>query len=307
MEKVSYLGQEVLRWTVGRSTFLALPEKGARLMHWHLTMPDASDRDVIYWPELKSLEDFHRIRGGNPILFPFNARTYDRGEIHFWRGPDGERRPMAMHGYARQGKFKITRCDARGFAALFEPDADAKAAYPYDYEFTVTYRFSSLGLACELSLKNLGKQPIPWSAGHHFYFTVPWTEGAKRGDYAIRIPAGRTHKQDAKTGAMTPGPTLPGTTPLDNPELIDTIHTQLKSNAVTFGPPNQPGEVTVKLGTEKVPDPEAAFVTWTADSTSPFYCVEPWMGPPSAPENKAGLHWVAPGQTQTFVVEISVK
>ncbi len=25
--------------------------------------------------------------------------------------------------------------------------------------------------------------PIPWSAGHHFYFTLPWSEGARRGDY----------------------------------------------------------------------------------------------------------------------------
>src|SRR5438876_893608 len=106
MEKISYLGQTIVRWRVGNSTFLALPEKGARLMNWNLQLGDGSVRDVVYWPELEELDDIAKVRGGNPILFPFNARCYDRGDIHFWRGPDGVRRPMPMHGFARQGEFK---------------------------------------------------------------------------------------------------------------------------------------------------------------------------------------------------------
>ncbi|MDX2186586.1 MAG: aldose epimerase [Opitutaceae bacterium] len=306
MEIVPYLGQNVRRWQVGSSTFLALPEQGARLMHWHLTLADGSVRDVVYWPETSDLKDFHRIRGGNPILFPFNARVFDQGEIHFWRDADGVRRPMAMHGYARQGAFKLVRCDARGFAALFLPSDEAKQAYPYDYEFTVTYRFDALGLACEFSLKNLGKQPIPWSAGHHFYFAVPWVEGTKRTDYTIEIPASRTFRQDT-AGNLQPGPKFPPAVSLANPEIVETIHCGLQHNAIRFGPTGQPGEVTVKVGTSKVPHPEAAVVTWTQDDASPFYCVEPWMGPPNAPGHKVGLHWVAPGQTQTFVVEVLAK
>jgi hypothetical protein len=30
------------------------------------------------------------------------------------------------------------------------------------------------------------------------------------------------------------------------------------------------------------------------------------MGPPNSPENKAGLHHVGPGQTQKFLVEITL-
>lgn len=307
MERVSYLGHDVLRWQVGSSTFLALPEKGARLMHWHVTLADASTRDVIYWPELKSLQDFHKVRGGNPILFPFNARTYDKGQIHQWKGPDGVSRPMPMHGYARQGQFELVRCDARGFAAQFVPDAASKEGYPFDYEFTVSYRFEALGLACELSLKNLGKTPIPWSAGHHFYFAVPWNEGLKRSDYQIKIPAGRTYRQEATTGEMVPGPMLAPVESLGHKELVDTIHTHLQHQTVSFGPAGLPDTVSVKLGTSKVPAQDAAFVTWAPDAESPFYCVEPWMGPPNAAEHKLGLHWVAPGQTQNFVVEIAVK
>jgi len=307
METVPYLGTTVHRWEVGSSVFLASPERGARLMHWHVTHGDGSIREVIHWPELKSTDEFIRARGGNPILFPFAGRCFDESEMLFWRDAAGTRRPMPMHGLARQGTFKTTRIDPRGFAAQFVPDAVALAAFPYDYEFTVTYRFEPLGLACEFTLRNLGQQPIPWSAGHHFYFAVPWREGMKRSDYAIRIPSTKTLRQDQANGQLLTGPALHLQESLESRALIDTFHTGLKSNTVIFGPKSVPGEVAVKLGTAKVPPPEATFITWAADDNVPYYCVEPWMGPANAPAHKIGLHLVQPGQTQNFVVEVQIK
>lgn len=169
MEKISYQGQTLTRWRVGNSTFLALPEKGARLMNWNITLGDGSVRDVLYWPENADFADIAKVRGGNPILFPFNGRCYDKGEIFFWRAADGVKRAIPLHGIARQGEFKVTRLDARGFVAQFVPGDEARAAYPFDYEFTVAYRFEPFGLSCEYALTNLGSVPLPWSAGHHFY------------------------------------------------------------------------------------------------------------------------------------------
>jgi galactose mutarotase-like enzyme len=306
MEKVSYAGQTLRRWRVGNSTFLALPEKGARLLNWNITLGDGSVRDVLYWPEDADLNAIAHVRGGNPILFPFNARTFDRGDIHFWRAADGVRRPMPMHGLARQGEFKLTHADASGFTALFLPGDEARAAYPYDYEFNVRYRFESLGLVCELSLHNLGETPLPWSAGHHFYFTLPWTEGLARQDYAIRIPAAERVRQDAR-GRLVPGPKLAEIESLANPELIDAIHLGLKQNPVVFGERGHAGDVHLSLGVDKVPPADMALVTWTQSTDAPFYCVEPWMGPPNAAEHRRGLHFVRSGQTETFTVIIAVK
>jgi hypothetical protein len=305
MEKVPYQGQELTRWKVGPSTFLALPERGARLMNWNLTLGDGSVRDVIYWPENADFADIAKVRGGNPILFPFNGRCFDRGEIFFWRTPDGAKRAIPLHGIARQGEFKVIRLDARGFVAQFMPDAAAQASYPFDYEFTVNYGFEPTGLTCELALTNLGREPLPWSAGHHFYFTVPWREGLRRGDYRIRIPAGKRLRQDP-TGALIAGPELQPEESLGNPALVDALHGALRWNKVVFGEPGSGGDVEVELGTQPVPPPEAVFVTWTLAEDSPFYCVEPWMGPPNAPENRVGLHHVAPGETQRFAVRVSV-
>jgi galactose mutarotase-like enzyme len=306
MEKISYLGETIMRWTVGPSTFLAFPERGARLMNWNFTHGDGSVRDVIYWPELTSLDEFHRVRGGNPILFPFCGRTFDRGEIDRWCASDHIQRPMPQHGIARQGRFKLVRLDARGFAAQLEPDAAAQAAYPYDYEFTVTYRFESLGLSCEFALKNLGRESIPWSAGHHFYFTLPWTDGATRSDYSIRIPASERFKQNS-AGELISAPQLNAEERAANPALIDTLHSHLRSGEARIAETGKPGSVVIRLGTTPIPTRDSTFVTWTATEQSPFYCVEPWMGPPNAPEHKHGLEWVRPGETRTFSVSVAAR
>jgi len=308
MEKVPYLGHTLLRWQCGPSTFLALPEKGARLMNWNLLLGDGSVRDVICWPELKAGDDFAKVRGGNPILFPFCGRSFDEGEMNFWKDSNGVRRPIPTHGIARQGAFKMTRLDGRGFAAQLVPDAQARLSYPYDYEFEVTYRFEPFGFAVEFTLRNLDKVPIPWSAGHHFYFTLPWSEGSSRSDYLVRIPSSRTYRQDtAKSGQLFPGPTLKLDEPLDNPALIDTFHCALRSNTVVFGEKGRPGDIHIRIGNAVVPPPDTTVVTWTADEKSPFYCVEPWMGPANAASHRQGLHWVQPGQTQNFLVEVGIK
>ncbi len=306
MEKISYGGQTLTRWKVGPSTFLAWPEHGARLLNWNVTLGDGSVRDVIYWPENADFAHFPKVRGGNPILFPFAGRSFDQGEINFWRDAAGVRRPMPMHGLTRQGQFELVRCDARGFAARFVPGDEAKEAYPFDYELTVTYRFDAVSLSCEMALRNRGKAPLPWSPGHHFYFTVPWAEGTRRSDYLIRIPAGLRSRQ-APTGELVAKPAGPAEENLANPDLIDLQFRDLRSNEVVFGEKGKPGDIVVTHGTAKVPPADATFITWSESDEAPFYCVEPWMGPPNAQATKIGLQYVKPGATGLFSVSVAVK
>jgi galactose mutarotase-like enzyme len=305
MERIPYLGHTILKWQVGSSSFLALPEKGARLMNWNVTLGDGSVRDILYWPEVDNLDNIAGVRGGNPILFPFSGRSYDGGEIHHWKAADGIRRPMPMHGLARQGQFRTTRLDEGGFSAMFMPDDAAKAAYPYDYEFVVSYRFDPVALFVELQLTNHGRTPIPWSAGHHFYFTLPWTSGRTRKDYLLETTATKHLKRDEQ-GQLVAGPQIGTRSTLDNPELLDLIHTGLKREVFAVTEQDTGNRLLFRTSMAGSSAKDLAVVTWTQDEKSPFYCIEPWMGPPNAPETKAGLHNVPPGQTQKFYVEISL-
>ncbi|MEZ5275698.1 MAG: aldose epimerase [Opitutaceae bacterium] len=306
MERIDYLGRRIGRWQVGNSTFLAFPESGARLMNWHLRLADGSFRDIIHWPEMESLDGIAQARGGNPILFPFSARTFHQGTIHQWKDPDGTVRPMPMHGIARQGRFALSRADEHGFTAVFEPDAETAEAYPFDYEFTVAYRFQELALSVEFRLKNLGSRRLPWSAGHHFYFAIPWRDGGHRKDYRIRVPARKAWRQNTR-GLLEPVPDHhPGPETLDAPGLIDRIHTDLTSDRVTVKDTETGSRLRLKIGSQAKPTREMTVVTWTGGPEVPYYCVEPWMGPPNSPETGLGLHWVEPGCTGVFSVEVFI-
>ena len=309
LDTVPHLGETLHRWRVGRSTFLACPERGARLINWNLALADGSIRDVIHWPEDATLDGIASVHGGNPILFPFSSRCVDRGTPFFWRDHAGVSRPMPMHGLARQGRFTIDRADATGFAATFQPDDTARESYPYNYEFTVIYRFTATALTCEFVLKNLDARPIPWSAGHHFYFTVPWETGRTRADYRLEVPAIRRLHVN-KEGQLVPAPDAPAADSLAAPHWFDTVHLGLTSPVATLAPAGggRSGAIEISLGLDKKrrPTPDDTFVTWSAKPDSPFFCVEPWMGPPNAAANGIQLPHVPVGRSQSFVVEVAL-
>ncbi len=304
MELLDYFGLKICKWTRGASTFLAIPEKGARLMNWHLQMADGAVRDVIYWPEIENLDVPLPFDGGNPILFPFSARTFDQGDIHFWRH-EKVRRPMPMHGFAHNGLFKLSDIDQNGFTAVLQPDEEAEKAYPFDYEFTVVYRFLELSFNVEFRLFNRGEVALPWSAGHHFYFQLPWHDGAHRSDYRIELPARKAYRH-IPDGSLQPAPPFETTTSFDDPALSDRIHTRLKENVVRFGPKNGEEDIILSLYGGTGETAHQTVTTWTRSEESPFYCVEPWMGPPNSPEHKKGLHFVPPKKTGVFSVEVSL-
>lgn len=306
LKTVPFIDGEATCWRVGDSTFIAIPERGARLLKWSVGRAGDPIREVLHWPDLNSLERLATVRGGNPILFPFCARTFDRGEIHSWRDDAGVVRPMPLHGFARQGAFRVVSIDATGFCAMLVPDADARKAYPYDYEFSVRYRFLSRAMKVDLELANRGTSPIPWSAGHHFYLEVPWTAGLARRDYSVEIPATRSYRQDTR-GRLEPGPRFEGPIRLDDPRLSSTTHAGLAGNQFSVRERDNGSaiRITTEYGNTR-PD-EAAFTTWTQDEDVPYYCFEPWMGPPNSPETRIGLHHVPPGETQRFTVELALE
>lgn len=304
MERIEYHGHELLKWRLGPSTFLALPTAGARLMNWNLSFADGSVRDVIYWPDDADYGNLAHVRGGNPILFPFAGRTFLDGAIDQWQPPHHDPAPMPRHGFARQGAFRLESASEVGFTAYFQPDESARAGYPFAYDFSVTYHFGELAFAVELRLYNHDKVAIPWCAGHHFYFGLPWHPGASRKDYALRIPAKKAWRQNERDGSLVPVKDFAAETDFADSDISDRIHTNLKSNEVSFGPKSGEEDIIIRHGTDRKPPASAALLTWTQADDSPFYCVEPWMGPPNAPAHETGLYWVNPGQSQAFTVEV---
>ncbi len=308
MEKFIANGVPMERWKVGASNYETCLTRGARLTHWKLNLPTGI-RNVLHWPEGAdfALDKIGLVRGGNPILFPFMGRNYADGEKFFWKDSAGVKRPMPQHGFARDCEFEFIETSDKHALLRLIPNARAEACYPFKYEFRVRYEFRELFVRCTFEFENRDQQPLPWCAGHHFYFTLPWHKGLSRSDYTIKIPSKKQWRH-AADGKLIPFADLKGANEFsfDNPGLPDCIFTNLKDSMVVFGPKSGEENISVKVGEEPIPDSWAAVVTWTPDAEAPFYCVEPWMGPPNSPEHKNGLRFAEPGRTETFVTEVSL-
>ena len=306
MDTIKHNNNTLHRWQCGASTFIAQPELGARLMSWHLKDSQGSERLIIHWPQRTDPDHFYKTRGGNPILFPFAGRSFYKGRRKSWLDSDGNIHSMPMHGFARSGTFDLTENSENGFTAEFKPTEDDNLSYPYSYRFTVGYEFEEQSFEVVMTLENLDRKPIPWSAGHHFYFALPWKSGTSRKDYRFKIPAEQcfSHSPD---GSLAPIQSFKSEDSFGNYENNDRIFTQLNGDCAHVSLKGSEENIQVRiLQDTNTVSPENAFIIWSESETSPFYCVEPWMGPPNSAEHGKGLHTVYPGEVSRFAVEVSV-
>ena len=96
---------------------------------------------------------------------------------------------MPMHGFARQGEFRVRSMDQHGFEVELMQTEETKSFYPFDYTFTVIYHFLELSLQISLVMENEGLESIPWSAGLHPYFQIPWRKDLDLIDHQLSINA----------------------------------------------------------------------------------------------------------------------
>jgi len=302
MESIIYQNQEIKRWDVGPSTFLALPEKGARLLNWHINMSDGSVRDIIHWPEEVDTENYTQTHGGIPILFPFAGKCYDSGNEDHWRYGQ-QVLSMPPHGFAKNSHFRIRSMDQHGFEVELEPSEEVKSFYPFNYTFTVIYHFLELSLQISLVLENEGREPIPWSAGIHPYFQIPWRKDLNLADHKLSVDAKQVFQYQSG-GMMKKSLNPQMITSLEDPSLINRVYYELKrpTAEVSLLNDEEPIKISEVGGAEN--GSRLTFVTWSQEG-APYYCVEPWMSPPNAPENKT-MRIVPPAGRDEFTIEIEL-
>ncbi|WP_206952637.1 aldose epimerase family protein [Trinickia acidisoli] len=284
----------------GASHLQLAPQFGARLLSWRI-----GDETVIYWPEHPDWSNVARLRGGNPLLFPFLGRHRVDGRIGEWRDEQGAVRVLPMHGFARDLPFSHELdADAQGVRMTLTDTAATREQYPFAFRFQAAYRLADAHtLDVTLTTSNLGDAPLPYYAGHHFYFALPHT---LRGETTLALPPTERRRQLADGSISAPEPGAPRYT-LDDPLIHDRFH-------CLRGAPAQPVRLECPSLRRRIdidldrPDsaPWYAVTTWTEADTSDFYCVEPWLGLPDAIHNGLGLRWLEPGRTETASLRIRV-
>ncbi|PLZ00335.1 aldose epimerase [Burkholderia sp. WAC0059] len=293
--------QDLVSIADGRSVLQFAPWAGGRLLSWLI-----DEEPVIRWPEQANWNQPARVRGGNPLLFPFLGRHRVDGRLGYWRDAQGTVRELSMHGFARDLPFAANiDDDGRGLRMTLVDSPETRSGYPFGFRFEAAYRLAdSRILDVALVTTNTGTAPLPWYAGHHFYFALPHTQRAQT---ALELPRTRRRYQLPDGAISAPEPGAPRYT-LDDPLIVERFHCLEETppeKPVTLVAPGLHRTVTIDLARPSSV-PWYAVTTWTEAPDSDFYCVEPWLGLPDAIHNGLGLRWLAPGESETAALRISV-
>lgn len=284
MNTERFQGQDRLKIGGGDSYLLLAPEHGGRLVRWiH------RGEDMLYWPADADWTRVAKVRGGNPLLFPFIGRHFVDGEAGKWRDAEGVVRDMPQHGFARDLPFAVTQASDDTVSMTLSATDTTLVWYPFAFVFTATYRLLPDGLEATFGVRNDSRQRMPWYAGHHFYFALP---RALRQASVLTAPATSRMRQ-TPDGGLTPPEPAEASYRLSDPRLQDTYHV-LHDPAAPIDLQLATGR-HLRFALSASPDaPWYAVTTWTESDASDFYCVEPWLGLPNAIHHAHGLRWVAP-------------
>ncbi|SOY48411.1 aldose epimerase family protein [Cupriavidus taiwanensis] len=290
-----FQGQPLVRIGQTDSWLLLAPQYGARLVRWvH------RGQDLLYWSDAADWSRPAKIRGGNPLLFPFIGRHFVEGNPGQWRDGQETVHALSQHGFARDLPFDVSAIDPLATITMTLRDSEAtRAGYPFAFVFDVVYTLLPDGLEVTLRTSNPGTQRLPCYPGHHFYFALPHVQRAAA---SLALPDTERRRQ---LPDGNPGPAEPGESSyqLDDPRLQDTFHVFHGSPSAQLAMPGRHIRFELDLPGSA---PWHAVTTWSETETSDFYCVEPWVGLPDAIHHGQGLRWIEPGQSESAVCRLHV-
>jgi galactose mutarotase-like enzyme len=272
------------------SRLVVAPDHGARILTWQ-----KQGREVIHWPATADWARVIKVRGGNPLLFPFLGRHFVGGKNELWRDAQGVVRSMPQHGFSRDAKFTLIEEPGDAVRMRLADSAETGCFYPFPFQFDVVVKLHPPArLEIGFETTNTGAEPLPSYAGHHFYLAIPHIE---RGDWTLHVPCASWARQTAD-GAIAHEKAASDLLRLDDPAIIDRFQVKPRSVHVTLA--------NEKAGRRLVFDlqplgsiPWYAVTTWSEAADSDFFCVEPWLGLPNAIHHGEGLRWLAPGAMET--------
>jgi galactose mutarotase-like enzyme len=294
-----FQNQPAIELTDADQRVIIAPEHGARSLRW-----ERAGREIITWPEEADWSKILKVRGGDPILFPFIARHFVDGKNELWRDHNGTVRPMPQHGFARDAKFTVVEdSDGMSLRMRLTDSEQTRVCYPFAFQFDVVVTLQARScLEIRLETTNRGEQSLPYYAGHHFYLALPheewtdWTLDLPCASWGRQAEDGSIHHEEATTELLR----------LSDPSLVDRFQIQPLGSKVTLQNERAQRRLVFELKHAGAV-PWYAVTTWTQSTDSNFYCIEPWLGLPNAIHHGEGLRFLTEGTTEiaTCVLDAS--
>lgn len=246
-----------------------------------------------------------------PILFPVVGRLRNKVMT-----VGGKEYPMNIHGFARDMSMEILEKSENSVTFRLTDNAETKAAYPWSFDFRVTYTLEGDRLTCSFRVENRDDREMLFGLGGHPGFNVPMAAGEKFEDYLLEfekeeiLASNHVNEDEAISASkkdiiLESGRVLPLERSLFNNDAL--IFEDICSKWV-----NLVHRDTGK-GIHFVYEDFPIFAVWTRGEpqNAPYVCLEPWFGmgfrddEGTALEEKYGIQHLAPGAV--FTAEFSAE
>ena len=230
--------------------------------------------------------------GQAPVLFPVIGQLIN--DKYFYNGVEYT---MPKHGLARKLSFNVKECEGAKAVFSLESDENTLKAYPFEFEYLVTFELKGKSLVNTMTVVNKTKGEMYFSVGAHpgfncnvgdvIEFEQPETLATERIDKEnLIIPEKFPFMENEKSFVITKG--------IFEPDAL--ILSDIKSEKLRIK-----GEKEMEGTCVKCP-----FRGIWAKPGAPYVCIEPWYGVNDGREvkkdisEKRGIERLGEGETFEF-------
>jgi galactose mutarotase-like enzyme len=242
-----------------------------------------------------------------PWLFPIVGRLANDELRH-----RGQSYRLTQHGFARDLRFQWLERTGRSCILRLTDSAATRSRYPFGFGLDITYAVTAACLDMTVGIANTGEEALPASFGAHPAFNWPLLPGVRKESYSLIFPQPEPAPIRRLSGGLIrteaePSPVQGAVLQLAERlfEADAVILDALASRSVRYVGPSGPSLEIAWSGFRELG-------IWSKPSGAPFLCIEPWRGFASpagfdgAFSDKPGLMLIAPGETETLQVRITV-
>jgi galactose mutarotase-like enzyme len=279
------------------------PEQGGTVTSFIVKGPEGEEREVLWqrpsahsaagaWPD-----------GGIPVLFPFAGRVWDRGELGRYR-VRGQSYPMGIHGFLYSLSPKTVAVAQDAVSLGFTHDEFTCAVFPWEYSLESTYKLTGQTLALTFVVTNHGATTpggakMPVALGLHPYFRLASRLNMQKQGFALSLPRQRAFRVTPQGGQ--------GESFLNvGHERIDLTRNEFHNTIFELGAGKIEAALVEGERIQMIREEPFGYLVLWGKAEEDFFCIEPWMAPPDAPNQSLGTRWLAPGESLTARVQIAV-
>ena len=236
--------------------------------------------------------------GQAPVLFPVIGQLIN--DKYFYNGTEYT---MPKHGLARKLLFKVKECEGAKAVFSLESDENTLKAYPFDFEYLVTFELRDKSLVNTMTVVNKTKGEMYFSVGAHpafncnvgdiIEFEQTETLATERIDKEnLIIPEKFPFMENEKSFVITKE--------IFEPDAL--ILSDIKSEKLRIK-----GDNEIEFTYGKCP-----FLGIWAKPGAPYVCIEPWYGVNDGREvkkdisEKRGIEHLNEGETFEFAWTVEI-